>query len=697
MAKTLLEVKDLQTNFHTEMGIVRAVDGVSLRIGENETVGMVGESGCGKSVTALSIMRLIDMPGLIVNGQLKFKGENLLVKNEEQMRIIRGNEISMIFQEPMTSLNPVHTIGKQISEVIILHQKLSKRAAKKKSIEMLAQVGIPSPEQRFNEFPYQLSGGMRQRAMIAMALSCNPSLLVADEPTTALDVTIQAQILDLIIRLKEKMGTAVLLITHDLGVIAEMADSVVVLYAGKVVEYSDVKNLFENPLHPYTRGLLESIPRITDEKDRKLSSIVGSIPDPLHLPFGCKFHPRCKYAIDLCLNEEPGLFPDNNGRLARCWMYDSEKSTHFREKSTNHVVDMDYASGKNLVRGVVDIMDVNHAIEKRNGHHGTNDNDVLLNAKNLKKYYPILGGIFRKKIGEVKAVDDISFLVYKGETLGLVGESGCGKTTTGRLLLNVLDSTDGKVLFEGRDIQSLNDVELRQARRDMQIIFQDPFASLNPRMTVREIVGEPFIIYREARGKRVTEKVAHLLEIVGLQADHMNRYPHQFSGGQRQRVGIARSLALHPKLIICDEPVSALDVSIQAQIINLLENLQDEMGLTYLFIAHDLSVVKHIANRVAVMYLGKIVEIGDTKRVFDNPQHPYTEALLSAIPIPDTYQNITRKRILLKGDVPSPSNHSKGCNFYYRCPYRMNSCKESEPTLFDMGGKHLVSCFLRSP
>ena len=697
MANTLLEVKDLQTNFHTEMGVIRAVDGVSFRIGENETVGMVGESGCGKSVTALSIMRLIDMPGQIVNGQLKFKGENLLEKNEEEMRNIRGNEISMIFQEPMTSLNPVHTIGKQISEVIILHQKLSKRAAKKKSIEMLAQVGIPSPEQRFNEFPYQLSGGMRQRAMIAMALSCNPSLLVADEPTTALDVTIQAQILDLIMRLKEKMGTAVLLITHDLGVIAEMADRVVVLYAGKVVEYSDVNSLFENPLHPYTKVLLESIPRITDEKNRKLSSIVGSIPDPLHPPFGCKFHPRCKYAIDLCSKEEPSLFSDNSKRLVRCWMYDSEKSSYFNEKTTSEVADMDSVSSKNHIREIVELMGVDHVIEKSKGHHGSNDKDILLNARNLKKYYPIFGGIFRKKIGEVKAVDDITFSIYKGETLGLVGESGCGKTTTGRLLLNVLDSTDGTIFFEGRDMQTLKDVELHHARRNMQIIFQDPFASLNPRMTVREIVGEPFIIYREARGKTVTEKVAQLLEIVGLQADHMNRYPHQFSGGQRQRVGIARSLALRPKLVICDEPVSALDVSIQAQIVNLLENLQCEMGLTYLFISHDLSIVKHTANRVAVMYLGKIVEIGETESVFNNPLHPYTEGLLSAIPIPDTHQNRARKRILLKGDLPSTTNPSTGCNFYARCPYRINICKSSEPTLLDKGGKHFVSCFLRSP
>ena len=696
MDNTLLKVNDLQTYFHTEMGVVRSVDGVSFRIGENETVGMVGESGCGKSVTALSIMRLIDMPGRIVNGQLDFKGENLLAKNDEQMRLIRGNEISMIFQEPMTSLNPVHTIGDQIAEVIVLHQKLPKREAKKKAIEMLAHVGIPSPEQRINEFPYQLSGGMRQRAMIAMALSCNPSLLIADEPTTALDVTIQAQILDLMKRLKEESGAAVLIITHDLGVIAEMADSVVVLYAGKVVEYADVNSLFEKPLHPYTRALLESIPRITDEYGRKLYTIKGSIPDPLHLPDGCKFYPRCRYAVDLCKKEEPDLLPNDNGGQVRCWMCAADKAEHFGEAESNLVRDLSGDYEKDRATAMDSVTPADQTSDRQTIKR-TNGKEILLEAKNLKKYFPISGGLFRKNIGEVKAVDDINFNVYRGETLGIVGESGCGKTTTGRLLLRVIDATAGTILFEGQDIQSLDEDALRQARRDMQIIFQDPFASLNPRMKVRDIVGEAFLIHREARGKAVRDNVARLLEIVGLQADHMKRYPHQFSGGQRQRVGIARSLALNPKLIICDEPVSALDVSIQAQIVNLLEELQEKLGLTYLFIAHDLSVVKHIADRVAVMYLGKIVEMSGTKNVFGNPLHPYTEALLSAIPVPDTREKAAGKRIILKGDVPSPSNPPSGCHFHTRCPYVSQECKEIEPALTDVGGDHLVSCFLRQP
>ncbi len=679
MSETLLEVKNLKTYFHTESGVVKAVDGVDFSIRPNETLGMVGESGCGKSVSSLSVMRLVDQPGRIVDGELFFRGENLLKKGRKAMQKIRGDEISMIFQEPMTSLNPVHTIGDQIVEALVLHQKLNKRDAKRKAVDMLTLVGLPAPEQRIDEYPYQLSGGMRQRAMIAMALSCNPSLLIADEPTTALDVTIQAQILDLMRRLKQDIGAAVLIITHDLGVVAEMADNVVVLYAGKVVEYADVKRLFRTPLHPYTRALLASIPQITDRRGRKLLPIEGSIPDPLHQPEGCKFHPRCRYALELCQHEEPALLHLQDGRQVRCWMYAEEKASDFSDKQRE-------------VETSLSVQDTQHVRQREEGA------EAILKARRLKMHFPITGGVFNKVVGHVKAVDDVSFQIIKGETLGMVGESGCGKTTTGRMLLRLLQPTEGDVYFEGKNIFALGKRDMQAARRDMQIIFQDPFASLNPRMTVGEIVGEAFKIHGGVNRKGIADKVATLLDLVGLQPNAMKRYPHQFSGGQRQRIGIARAIGLNPKLIVCDEPVSALDVSIQAQIINLLQDLQDKLRLTYLFIAHDLSVVKQIADRVAVMYLGKIVEFVFTFSVFDSAQHPYTAALLTAVPAVDSNNTGQRKqRIILQGDVPSPSNPPSGCHFHPRCPYVMPVCREKAPELIDVNAGHQVSCHLRTP
>ena len=671
-AETLLEVKGLKTWFHTEGGTVRAVDGVDFIVRKNETLGVVGESGCGKSVTSLSIMQLIDAPGKIEEGQILFKGEDLLKKTRREMHHIRGNQISMVFQEPMTSLNPVHTIGDQIAEAIILHQKLEKHEAMQKVLKMLELVGIPDPARRLLEFPHQLSGGMRQRVMIAMALSCNPSLLIADEPTTALDVTIQAQILELMRSLKNDLGASIMIITHDLGVIAEMADNVVVMYAGKVVEYNSADGLFSKPLHPYSAELLESIPRLTDEPGRRLEPIEGSIPDVMHLPPGCSFHPRCRYATSICREREPAIENLDNGSQVRCWKYSAEQGHLFSNMDSVREKRVEVLAAK------VD----------------TQVPETILRVTNLVKHFPIMGGVFSRVKGHVKAVDGVSFDIRKGETMGLVGESGCGKTTTGRLVLRLLEPTTGEVLFENRNVMDLGKRELRTQRRDMQIVFQDPFASLNPRMTVGDIIAEALIIHGERKRKALDEKVARLLEQVGLQQDHAKRYPHQFSGGQRQRIGIARAICLNPKLIVCDEPMSALDVSIQAQIINLLEDLQDTLGLTYLFIAHNLSVVKHIADRVAVMYLGRIVELSTTANVFGRPQHPYTEALLASVPVPDT--RVERKRFILHGDVPSPSNPPPGCHFHTRCPYAMNICREVVPLLADCGGDHLVSCHLRT-
>ncbi len=675
--KPILEVEDLKTSFFTDDGEVKSVDGVDFVIHPNETLGMVGESGCGKSVTSLSIMRLIDTPGKIVGGSIRFNGEELLAKSDAEMRKIRGNEISMIFQEPMTSLNPVHTVGAQIVEALVLHRQLTRHEATLKALDMLKLVGIPAPEQRINEYPHQLSGGMRQRVMIAMALSCKPRLLIADEPTTALDVTIQAQILDLMKKLKNTIGSSVMLITHDLGVIAELADNVVVLYAGQVVEYADVKTIFEHPKHPYTIALLESIPRLTDDRGRKLFSISGTIPDPLHRPGGCPFHTRCRFAQDVCAVEQPPLTVLEDGSKVRCWMHVETHAHHFAhvDRTSPRMVAKDQRRDPGS-----DVVDGQAA-------------RPLLQIRNLVKHFPIRGGLMRKVTGRVRAVDDVSFNIMEGETFGLVGESGCGKSTTGRLALRLLEPSSGQVEFDGRPILGLNTKEMRRVRREMQIIFQDPFASLNPRMTVGDSIGDAFAIHRLNGTGSTKDKVADLMKMVGLEPDYMRRYPHQFSGGQRQRIGVARAIALDPRLIICDEPVSALDVSIQAQIINLLEDLQKRLKLSYLFIAHDLSVVKHISDRVAVMYLGKIVELAETEELFSNPLHPYTEGLLAAVPVPDT--TAQRNRIIISGDVPSPSNPPSGCRFHTRCPIAQDICKRVEPVLEEKAPGHIAACHFR--
>jgi peptide/nickel transport system ATP-binding protein len=676
MTKHLLEVNNLETHFHTDKGLIKAVDGVDFVINENETLGVVGESGCGKSVTSLSVMQLLDVNGKVANGEINFRGENLLNKSAKEIQEIRGNEISMIFQEPMTSLNPVHKVGDQIIETLRAHQKLSKREALHKAVEMLKLVGIPSPEIRVHEYPHQMSGGMRQRVMIAIALACEPKLLIADEPTTALDVTIQAQILDLMRNLKSETGASVMIITHDLGVVAEMADNIAVLYAGKLVEYGDVDGIFNSPKHPYTIGLLESIPRLTDQRGKKLHTIEGSIPDPKNPPSGCAFHPRCRYAVDCCAVDTPPITSIDGKRQVRCWIYHPERSKKF-SRNLEISVRVDIKTSNSSERII------------------TEQNNPLVEINKLKKFFPVRGGVFNKTIGQVRAVDKVSLTINQGETLGLVGESGCGKTTVGRMMLRLLDPSSGSVLFDGKDVFAQKRLELRSMRRDMQIIFQDPYASLNPRMTIADTISESFHIHKIDTGSGLIDRTAELMRTVGMEPEHMQRYPHQFSGGQRQRIGIARAIALNPKFIVCDEPVSALDVSIQAQVINLLEDLQHSMGLTYLFIAHDLSVVKHISDRIAVMYLGKIVEMAETDEFFTNTLHPYTEALLSAVPIPDTITK--RKQILLTGDVPSPRNPPPGCSFHTRCRYATDQCRIEEPQLLDVGKQHFVACHLKLP
>jgi len=663
--KMLLSVNNLKAHFYIEDKVIKAVDGVDFSIRENEILGVVGESGAGKSVTAFSILRLLPTPPCKISGEVYFKGTDLLKLSEEDMQKVRGKEISIIFQEPMTSLNPVLTIGDQIAESIHLHQKLDKRKAREKAVEMLRLVKIPEPSRRAKEYPHQMSGGMKQRAMIAMALSSNPSLLIADEPTTALDVTIQKQILYLIKDLQGKLGTSVLFITHNLGVIAEIADKVVVMYAGKVLEYAPVNEIFFQPGHPYTLLLLKSIPKLDTPRDVQLEIIPGRVPNPTALPQGCVFHPRCPFAEEICKEREPPLVKLGNDHLTRCWRYEQIKE--MRTKKTKLVTSL-----KN---------------------QGKVSENYLLSVKNLTKYFRIRGNLLKKEKRYIRAVERVNFSLKQGEVLGLVGESGCGKTTLGMCILRLIEPTGGEVLFQDKNITQLKEKELIEMRKDMQIIFQDPYGSLNPRMKIRDIIGEPLLIHKLVKNKREKEaKIIKLLEEVGLDSTYTNKYPHELSGGQRQRIAIARALAVSPKFIICDEPVSSLDVSIQAQIINLLEDLKVHLSLTYLFISHDLSVVKHISDRIAIMYLGKIVEIADSEKICSSPKHPYTKALISSVPIPNP--DLKHEHVPLTGEIPSPINIPSGCRFHTRCPYAKEKCKNNEPELRETEKGWFVACHL---
>jgi peptide/nickel transport system ATP-binding protein len=669
MVNRLLEVHDLKTYFDTDAGAIKAVDGVSFHIDHAETLAVVGESGSGKSVMSLSIMGLIDRPpGRFAGGRIVFEGEDLLAKTEREMRHIRGNEISMIFQEPMTSLNPVYTIGDQIAETIVLHQDKSRSQAMRAAIEMLELVGIPEPARRAVSYPHQMSGGMRQRAMIAMALSCGPKLLIADEPTTALDVTIQAQILELMRKVQKETDMSILFITHDLGVVAEIADRVLVMYGGQAVEEATAEATFANPKMPYTIGLLDSVPRVDKAAlhRQRLRAIPGNVPNPLSLPAGCAFHPRCRFVIERCRAEMPRLEDTGAGHMSRCWR-----------------------SNDLGMRSIAPAATI--ATPERNAARARSP---LLEVKDLRAYFPVRGGVFSRVVSNVKAVQDISFTIDEGEVVGLVGESGSGKTTTGRAILRLIEPTSGEIRFRGKDVAKASKSDQHELRKEMQIIFQDPFASLNPRMTIGDAIGEAFDIHNLAKGKAKRERVASLLEQVGMSSEHMNRYPHEFSGGQRQRVGIARALAVSPKFIVADEPVSALDVSIQAQVVNLLQDLKEELGLTLLFIAHDLSVVEYLSDRVIVMYLGKIMEIAPAKELYINPIHPYTEALLSGVPIPDP--KIKRERILLRGEIPSPMNPPSGCVFRTRCALAIAECAKIVPPLEEVRPGHFKACIRRS-
>jgi peptide/nickel transport system ATP-binding protein len=644
----LLAVRNLSVTFRSEAGLVTAVRSLSYEVRPGELLGIVGESGSGKSVSSLAIMDLL--PGSAqVTGSARLNGRELIGQSDRELSAIRGKQIAMVFQDPLSALTPVYTVGDQIAEAILTHEAVGASAAHARAVELLELVGIPNPRQRATAFPHEFSGGMRQRVMIAMAIANDPALIIADEPTTALDVTIQAQILDVLQTARKVTGAAIVLITHDLGVIAGVADRVAVMYAGTIVETGAVDDVFYRPRMPYTLGLLGSIPRADVGARQPLTPIEGTPPSLVGLPAGCPFTPRCPMRQDVCRQEEPALLPLGNsgeGHLSAC---------HFRD-----TIEREQLSSRDIFPAPVPA--------GRDTIAAPRDQRVLmLEVSGLVKSYPLLkGSVLRRRVGEVRAVDGISFDIREGETLGLVGESGCGKTTTIMEILNLERPMSGRIEVMGQDTAHLSPAGRFAVRRDLQVVFQDPMASLDPRLPIGDILAEPLRAHGVAPA-RISKRVRELIELVGLRPEHVNRYPQAFSGGQRQRVGIARALALEPKLLVLDEPVSALDVSVRAGVINLLERLRAQLGLSYLFVAHDLAVVRHIADRVAVMYLGWIVEIGDVHEMFERPAHPYTQALLSAIPLPDPVKERQRRRIVLQGDLPSPANPPSGCRFRTRC------------------------------
>ena len=662
MSAALLRAAGLRTTLEASGGeIVRALDGVDLEIGRGETFAIVGESGCGKSMTALTLMRLLPEQGRIVGGSAHLDDTDLLALPEARMRDVRGRRIAMIFQEPATSLNPVLTVGRQIGEVLERHVGLRGEAARARATALLDAVGIADSARRLDEYPFQLSGGMKQRVMIALALAAEPELLVADEPTTALDVTIQAQVLDLLARLQRSRGMSILLITHDLGVVAGMAQRVAVMYAGQIVETASRDAFFGTPQHPYARKLFASLPG-TGARGTSLEVIPGQVPALSGEFRGCRFVDRCEQAFERCRTEPPGWTRIAEAHLVRC---------HLREREIAPALAARPARATLATAATAA--------------------PPLLDVRDLKVHFPIRKGILKRAVGSVKAVDGMSLSIAAGRTLALVGESGCGKTTVGKAVLQLLRPTSGEVRFGGVELTALRGARLRSRRADFQIVFQDPYASLNPRMRVHDILMEGMaslgvLASKTAREQRILDLLGH----VGLPADARWRYPHEFSGGQRQRIAIARALSVDPKLVVCDEPTSALDVSVQAQILNLLKRLQQDMGLAYLFITHNIGVVEYLADEVAVMYLGRIVERGTVTEVLGAPKHPYTQALLAAVPKLEG----ERYAVRLEGELPSPVSPPSGCHFHPRCPHAMASCRVAYPEAARLSATHEVRCVL---
>ena len=665
---TALDVTDLSTHIKLSRSVVQAVGNVDLHIDQGETLGLVGESGCGKSIFGLSILGLLPPGGQIVGGSIKAGERELVGLPERELRKLRGNEVAMIFQDSLSSLNPTKTIGTQVAEPVRLHRGASKREALQRALEVLDLVGLPQPKERLDDYPHQLSGGLRQRVMIAIALACEPKVLIADEPTTALDVTIQAQILSLLDNLRDRLGMATLLVTHDMGVVAGRTSRINVMYAGRLVETAPTERLFTSMRHPYTQALLASIPRLESDNTKALISIPGIPPDLTQPPPGCRFAPRCPRATEQCREHEPPLTGDDPSHRFACW--------HPVEGPVTRTPQITVRERPAAAR----------AVASSNGHH-------LLEVVDAVREYPVTAGqVLQRKVNSVKAVSGVSIYLDVGETLGLVGESGCGKTTLGKMIVGVEKPNGGRITLEGKDVFKQRGRSLRRDRRDLQMMFQDPYASLDPRMRVQALLREPLVIQNVGNRRDQDRRVRGLLDEVGLPVNALERYPHEFSGGQRQRIALARAVILEPKVIVADEPVSALDVSIRSQVLNLMKRLQAEHGMASVVISHDLAVVKYLADRICVMYLGKLVEIGTGEQIYRSPAHPYTDALIKTIPVPDPAAERAKTDVGIRGELPSPVNPPSGCRFRTRCPRAQELCAAQEPLLRPFGNGHMAAC-----
>ncbi len=668
-----LEVENVSTHIALRRSTVQAVGNVDIAIDTGETLGLVGESGCGKSMLGLSILGLLPKGGKIIEGSVRLGGRELVGLSDRDLQKIRGNEIAMIFQDSHSSLNPTKTVGEQVAEPVRLHRRVSRKEARERALEVLELVGLPQPRERLGNYPHELSGGLRQRVMIAIALACEPQVLLADEPTTALDVTIQAQILALLDDLEARLGMATLLVTHDMGVVAGRADRISVMYAGRIVETGSTAEIFAAMRHPYTQALLGSIPRLTQDNRKPLVSIPGLPPDLTNPPTGCRFAPRCPRATDKCRAHEPPLSGDDPRHLFACW----------------HPVDGPIEQPKAFAQPV-----------SRSAAAAAQTNGHLLEIDQVVREYPVTAGaVLQRKVNSVKAVSGVSLHVAAGEALGLVGESGCGKTTLGKLIVGIEKPDAGRVALDGREVFRMRGKALRVARRDLQMMFQDPYASLDPRMRVQTLLREPLAIQKLGDHKEQDQKIRQMLDEVGLPQNALERYPHEFSGGQRQRIALARALMLEPKVIVADEPVSALDVSIRSQVLNLMKRLQAEHQRASVVISHDLAVVKYLADRIAVMYLGKVVELGTGDDIYRRPAHPYTDALIKTIPVPDPAVERAKTEVGIRGELPSPISPPSGCRFRTRCPRAQAVCAEVEPLLRPFGPTQQAACHfpLREP